>query len=108
MPLKHPLFVRLTASRKGKGLRLFRMVVTLVEEFSTWLGRELIFIGPLFYHNTIIYEKYGFGCVVGREGMEEIHREFAPGGTLYKCLDGSTPFRQPGAEREVRGRSWAI
>ena len=23
-------------------------------------------------------------------------------------LDGSTPFRRPGAEQTVRGRSWAI
>lgn len=91
-----------------KGLRLFRRTIALVEEFSTWLGRELVFIEPLFYHNAIIYEKYGFGYVVGKERMEEIHREFAPGGTLYKRLDGSTPFRQPGAERTVRGRSWAI
>lgn len=91
-----------------KGLRLLRRTIALVEEFSTWLGRDLIFIEPLFYHNAIVYEKYGFGYMVGRETMEEIHREFAPGGTLYKRLNGSTPFRQTGVERTVRGRSWAI
>jgi hypothetical protein len=40
--------------------------------------------------------------------MEWIHKEFAPGGLLFKRLDGSTPFRQSGAEASVRGRSWAI
>ena len=28
--------------------------------------------------------------------------------SLTERLDGSTPFRQPGAEQTVRGRSWAI
>ena len=41
--------------------------------------------------------------------MEWIHQEFqAPHGELFKRLDGSTPFRMPGMEQTVRGRSWAI
>jgi hypothetical protein len=40
--------------------------------------------------------------------MEEIDREFLPGGRLYERLDGSTAFRMRGAEKSVRGRSWAI
>jgi hypothetical protein len=40
--------------------------------------------------------------------MEEIDREFLKGGKLFNRLDGSTPFRKKGAERTVRGRSWAI
>ena len=40
--------------------------------------------------------------------MERIHREFQPGGLLYKKLDDSTPFRKKGMEKAVRGRSWAI
>lgn len=40
--------------------------------------------------------------------MKEIDDGFRPGGLLYRRLDGSTPFRMPGMERTVRGRSWAI
>jgi hypothetical protein len=40
--------------------------------------------------------------------MERVQQEFQPGGELFQRLDGSTPFRQPGAEKTVRGRSWAI
>ena len=45
---------------------------------------------------------------MGRDQMEEIHRGFAADGPLTRRLDGATPFRQPGFERTVRGRSWAI
>jgi hypothetical protein len=40
--------------------------------------------------------------------MDDIHREFQPGGKLHAALDGSTPFRQPDAWQTVRGRAWAI
>jgi hypothetical protein len=40
--------------------------------------------------------------------MREIDEGFKPGGTLFNRLDGSSPFRVPGMERTVRGRSWAI
>jgi hypothetical protein len=40
--------------------------------------------------------------------MEEIDREFLPGGNLFEKLDHSTPFRRKGAEKTARGRSWAI
>ena len=40
--------------------------------------------------------------------MRWIDREFRPGGILFARLDGSTPFRTPGREKTVRGRSWAI
>ena len=40
--------------------------------------------------------------------MVEIDQGFQPGGRLFKRLDGSTPFRQPGMEKTIRGRSWAI
>ena len=60
------------------------------------------------YHNAIRYERNGFGYMEGRKQMEEIDREFLPGGRLYERLDGSTPFRMKGAEKSLRGRSWAI
>jgi hypothetical protein len=40
--------------------------------------------------------------------MESIHYRFSPQGDLFSKLDGSTPFRQPGFEQTIRGRSWAI
>ncbi|MDY6794690.1 MAG: hypothetical protein SWK76_05350 [Actinomycetota bacterium] len=40
--------------------------------------------------------------------MEQIHREFQTGGRLYEALDGSSPFRQPGMEKTLRRRSWAL
>jgi hypothetical protein len=40
--------------------------------------------------------------------MEEIDREFLLGGRLYNRLNGISPFRQKGAEKTVRERSWAI
>jgi hypothetical protein len=40
--------------------------------------------------------------------MQRIHQAFQPGGKLFSKLDGSSPFRQPGFEKTVRGRSWAI
>jgi hypothetical protein len=72
------------------------------------MGHELFLLEAMFYHNAIVYERYGFGYAIGQEEMERMHREFQPGGELYGRLDGSTPFRRPGAERTVRGRSWAI
>jgi hypothetical protein len=80
-----------------KALRLFRL-----------MGHELFTVEPLAYHNAIAFERYGFQYLRGRKKMEEIHRGFQPGGELQRRLDGSTPFRRPGMEKTVRGRSWAI
>ena len=40
--------------------------------------------------------------------MDDIHREFQPGGALQRALDANTPFRQPAQAATVRGRAWAI
>ncbi|HEU5395301.1 MAG TPA: GNAT family N-acetyltransferase [Candidatus Methylomirabilis sp.] len=98
----------LAPGQTRRGLRLLREAVRLVEEFVAWMGGDRVFLHAMFYHNAILYERYGFGYAAGREEMERIHQEFQPGGTLFALLDGSTPFRRPGAERSVRGRSWAI
>jgi len=91
-----------------RGLRMFRQVLPLVESFAGELGKEQISIEGLFYHHAILYERYGFGYLTGRDRMEEIHREFQPGGMLHRRLDSSSPFRMPDAAGTVRGRSWAI
>ena len=44
----------------------------------------------------------------GHKLMDDIHKEFQPGGRLHAALDGSTPFRQPDQWRTVRGRAWAV
>lgn len=91
-----------------KGRRLLSHVLEAVEEFSLLLGKDVYLVEPLFYHSALVYERHGLGYLLGREKMEEIHQEFQPGGRLHARLDGSTVFRAPGAERTVRGRSWAI
>lgn len=91
-----------------RGLKLFGEFFALFERFVDALGMEMIVAEPLTYDNAIRYEKYGFDYITGKRLMLEIDREFQPGGRLYRRLDGSTPFRRPGIERTVRGRSWAI
>jgi GNAT superfamily N-acetyltransferase len=91
-----------------RGLRMFRQLLPLVESFATELGKQQLSVEALFYHHAILYERYGFGYLTGRDHLEQIHREFQPGGSLFRRLDGSTPFRMPEADGTVRGRSWAI
>jgi len=91
-----------------RGLKLTRRLIPTFEKFVARLGHQIFFLEPLAYHTAILFERYGCAYTRGRVKMEWINREFAPGGALYLRLDGSTPFRQPGAERTVRGRSWAI
>ena len=91
-----------------RGLRMFGEFLPLLERFTDSLGMELIVAEPLTYDNAIRYEHYGFDYVVGKRLMQEIDAGFAPGGALFERLDGSTPFRRPGMEKSVPGRSWAI
>lgn len=90
------------------GLRMFGEFFSRLERFTDSLGMEMIVAEALTYDNAIRYEQYGFDYLTGKRLMLEIDREFAPGGQLQRRLDGSTPFRMPGMERTVRGRSWAI
>lgn len=92
--------------RRGKGL--FRPFLPRLEALAASLGAEMIVTEALCYANAIQYEKHGFDYVTGKALMQWIDREFRPGGILYRRLDGTTPFRQPGMEKTVRGRSWAI
>lgn len=91
-----------------RGLRMFGEFFSRFERFVDGLGMDMIVAEPLTYDNAIRYEKYGFDYLNGRRMMEVINREFRPGGVLFKKLDGSTPFRMPGMEKTVHGRSWAI
>ena len=91
-----------------RGLRLLGPAIAAFERFVQSLGHELFFAEPLYYHNAVLFERYGFAYQQGRRLMERIERGFAPGGDLRAKLDGSTPFRRPEVVHSVRLRSWAI
>ena len=90
------------------GLHLLGEMLGLLERFASRLGTSIISCEALFYHNSVQYERNGFGYLEGRKMMEEIDRGFQPGGPLFEKLNNSSPFRQGGAGKTVRGRSWAI
>jgi hypothetical protein len=98
----------LSPNQVRKGLKMFSRFFPRFELFVDSLGIDAIVAEPLSYHNAIRYEKYGFDYITGKQLMLWVNREFRPGGKLYCRLDGSTPFRMPGMEKTVRGRSWAI
>ncbi len=98
----------LAPAQVRRGAKLARRLIPRFEEFVARLGRDRFHTRPLAYHNAILFERYGFSYTMGQGRMEWIHTEFGPGGLLHRRLDGSTPFRRPGAETTVRGRSWAI
>lgn len=91
-----------------RGLRLMGQVIHCLEDFARILGIKSIVLEALFYHNAIFYEKYGFSYLEGFHRMKRIHELFQPGNILLEKLDGSSPFRQIGFHRTIRGRSWAI
>ncbi len=91
-----------------RGLRLLARVLDAMEGFCRLLGKEIFLIEPLFYHSAVLYERRGCGYLMGRDVMDAIQTGFAEGGGLRRALDGSSAFRQPGADQTVRGRSWAL
>jgi hypothetical protein len=74
-----------------RGLRLLEPSIKAFEGFVSQLGRDLYFVEPLFYHNAVLFERYGFSCQRGRRMMEGIHAGFLEGGGLERQLDGSSP-----------------
>lgn len=90
------------------GLRMLRPTLDRIEAFAAGLGKAALVLEAFYYHNALVYERHGFGYLAGQDRVEAIHRGFLPGGDLDVRLDGSTPFRAPGAGQSIRGRSWAI
>jgi hypothetical protein len=90
------------------GLRASQQALQHLEAFLVTSGHIAYFLEPLTYVSAWLFERRGFAYVRGHQLMDEIDREFQPGGRLYQALDGSTPFRQPDQWRTVRGRAWAI
>jgi hypothetical protein len=90
------------------GLGLLSAAIASFEKFVQSLGHKQYFVEPLYYHNAVIFERYGFTYQMGRRRMESYHNGFTKGGGLRSKLDGSTPFRVPEAADSIRLRSWAI
>ena len=91
-----------------RGLRLLGQAIQSFEEFVIALGQEYYSVEPLYYHNAILFERFGFTYQQGRKLMLRLHDGFEVTGDLLHKLDGSTPFRKPEAAKSIRLRSWAI
>ncbi|HLO14238.1 MAG TPA: hypothetical protein VK206_05375 [Anaerolineales bacterium] len=91
-----------------RGLRLLQPATAAFEEFLISLGHDMCYVEPLYYHNAVIFERYGFAYQMGKRRMEAIHAGFQEGGELCRGLDNSNPFRSPQAANSIRLRSWAI
>lgn len=90
-----------------RGLSMLAEAIQTFEKFVKYLGHEIYFVEPLYYHNAIIFERHGFTYQEGRRFMERIQTGFSAGGDLLPRLDGLA-FRQPAATNSIRLRSWAI
>jgi len=90
------------------GVRMLGDAIDAFEGFVESLGHDMYFVEPLYYHNAVIFERYGFTYQVGKRLMDRIQAGFQPGGEFSARLDGSSPFRQPDAANSIRRRSWAI
>ena len=91
-----------------RGLRSLRSAIRAFEDFMTYLKHDMYYIEPLYYHNAVIFERYGFSYQTGKKLMSQIHDGFTEGGVLHQRLNDSSPFRSPSAANSVRLRSWAI
>ena len=90
------------------GMRLLPAAIAAFEQFVTSLGHDMYFVEPLYYHNAVIFERYGLAYVQGRRLMNRIQAGFSDDGDLRPLLDSATPFRLPAAADSIRLRSWAI
>ncbi len=104
---KNAMEAGLAPGQIRRGLRMLNQAIDAFEKFAAALGHDMYFIEPLYYHNALIFELYGFAYQVGKRLMDSIHSGFQPGGDLSMQLDNST-FRKHEAVNEIRKRSWAI
>ena len=89
------------------GLGMLSDAIASFENFIESLGHDLYFVEPLYYHNAVIFERYGMTYQMGRRRMESYHAGFSEGGEFLPLLDNST-FRKSEAVNSIRLRSWAI
>ncbi len=97
----------LSPGQVRRGLGFLAPAIETFEQFVISLGHDMYFVEPLYYHNAIIFERYGFSYQMGRRLMARIETGFGETGDLTAQLDGST-FRQKQAGNSIRLRSWAI
>lgn len=90
-----------------RGLSILSQAVVSFESFVQKLGHTRYFNEPLYYHNAIIFERYGFNYQVGKKRMETIHTRFLEDEEIISQF-GTTPFRRPEAQHSIFFRSWAI
>lgn len=90
------------------GLRASQQALQHLEAFLVTIGHSAWFLEPLTYASAWLFERRGFAYMRGHKLMDDVNREFQPGGRLYQALDSSTAFRQPEQWSTVRGRAWAI
>jgi hypothetical protein len=98
----------LSPGQVRRGFRLARPASEAFEEFIISLGHDMFFVEPLYYHNALIFERYGFAYQMGKRQMDNIHTGFQEGGELWKHLEVGNPFRSLDAANSIRLRSWAI
>jgi hypothetical protein len=98
----------LAPAQVRRGLGASGVVMQQLEAFLVTCSHSAYFLEPLTYTSAWLFERYGFAYVRGHKLMDDIHREFQPGGRLHQALDGCSPFRQPDQWQTVRGRAWAI
>jgi hypothetical protein len=91
-----------------RGLRMLSEAIEAFEIFIRSIKHTHYFVEPLYYHNAVIFERYGFDYQSGRKLMKDIHEGFSENGRLVPLLNHSTPFRVPAAVNSIRLRSWAI
>jgi hypothetical protein len=98
----------LAPAQQRASLGASRLVLDQLEIFLSALGHRAYFLEPLTYASAWVFERRGFAYVRGHKLMDDIHKEFQPGGRLHAQLNGGSPFRQPDQWNTVRGRAWAI
>jgi len=89
------------------GLNILSEAVASFEIFIENLGQNIYFNEPLYYHNAIIFERYGFNYQSGKKRMEAIHSRFLEDDNVINKF-GTTPFRKPEAQHSIFFRTWAI
>ena len=73
------LVAGLAPGQVRRGLRMLPAAMQAFEKFVTYLGHDIYFVEPLYYHNAIIFERYGFTYQEGRHFMERIQSGFSAG-----------------------------
>jgi len=104
---KEALEAGLAPGQVRSGLRMLSKAILSFEKFIESLGHDMYFVEPLYYHNAVIFERYGLTYQMGHRRMEAYHAGFSEGGKFLPLLDES-PFRKPEAANSIRLRSWAI